>query len=138
MEAANNSLTWSAEYEFQGKVIRAHAPADAGLYEILQSREYPRYKGRTKTLKVGMSKKNLQRELLNHLNQHTAANRLARIRRLSDLSDLKVTFRFALHPAGNTLSMEKQMLRDFEDTHWDLPILNSTRGYERGADQFRL
>jgi hypothetical protein len=26
------------------------------------------------------------------------------------------------------------LLRAFEDAHWDLPLLNSQRGYGRGAD----
>ena len=31
--------------------------------------------------------------------------------------------------------IESELLRQFEDRHWDLPVLNSTRGYGRDTDK---
>ncbi len=30
---------------------------------------------------------------------------------------------------------EAKLLREFEDIHWDLPVLNNQRGYKRGDDR---
>lgn len=38
-------------------------------------------------------------------------------------------------PAEYADTAEKRLLREFEDAHWELPLLNSTRGYERGEDR---
>jgi len=124
-------LNWSDEYQFRKKNINQHAPAAAGVYEILQSIEYLRYKGPTRTLKVGMSKSNLCQELLNHIVRHTSANRLSRIRRRGGAL---VTFRYATLSPGDTIAAEKRLLCDFEDRHWDLPVLNRQRGYQREED----
>jgi len=132
MATTTSVLAWSTDYEFDAKVIRDRVPVMSGIYEVLQSTEYPRYHGSTKTLKIGMSKVNLQQELLNHFIRHTAANRLSRIR---SRSGLKVTFRYALAPVETAASLEKHLLQRFEDAHWELPVLNSTRGYERGEDR---
>lgn len=125
-------LGWSAEYAFDATLIRNRVPGSAGVYEICQSAEYPRYFGRTKTLKIGISKGNLQQELLNHFIRHAAANRLTRIR---NRPGINVTFRYALLLPETVAATEKSLLREFEDVHWDLPALNSTRGYERGEDR---
>lgn len=79
-----------------------------------------------------MSKGNLQQELLNHFIRHVAANRLTRIRKRSGLN---ITFRYALPSPETVAATEKGLLREFEDVHWDLPALNSTRGYDRGEDR---
>lgn len=123
---------WSQEFPFAPQSIRRHTPVLPGVYEILQSSEYPRYAGSTRVLRIGMSKGNLRQELLNHLERHSVANRLARIRKRKELS---LTFRFATAVPGEADSAEKQLLREFEDEHWDLPLLNSQRGYERGQDR---
>jgi hypothetical protein len=47
---------------------------------------------------------------------------------------LQLSFKYAVTAEALAVSTEKSLLRDFEDEHWDLPLLNSTRGYERGAD----
>jgi len=124
-------LNWSDEYQFQRSDINEYAPAAAGVYEILQSIEYLRYEGPTRTLKVGMSKSDLRQELLNHIVRHTSANRLSRIRKRVGV---RVTFRYATLSPGDAIEAEKQLLRDFEDKHWDLPVLNNQRGYLRGED----
>jgi len=79
-----------------------------------------------------MSKGNLLQELLNHFIRHVAANRLTRIR---NQPGINVTFRYVLISPETVTAAEKSLLRDFEDVHWELPALNSTRGYERGEDR---
>jgi hypothetical protein len=123
---------WSGEFPFTSEAIRRNAIVSPGVYEILQSHEYQRYEGKTRVLKIGMSQSNLCQELSNHLDRHAAANRLARIR---SRRGLMVTFRFVPAESGSASSVEKQLLRDFEDRHWDLPVLNSHRGYERTEDR---
>lgn len=123
---------WSEEFSIASDTISGKVPVNPGVYLILQSVEYPRYEGKTRILKIGMSKSDLRQELLNHLGRHTVANRLLRISKRQDLS---VTFRFAIVDAIKARLEEKQLLRDFEDNHWDLPVLNSQRGYERNEDR---
>lgn len=65
-----------------------HSP---GVYKILQSSLYNRYHKTTRILKIGMSKKSLRKELLNHFGPHTASNRLCRIK--SD-SNNRITIRW--------------------------------------------
>lgn len=124
-------LQWSAEIPFGQDAIIREVPHSAGLYQILQGSEYPRYRGSTRVLKIGQSDRDLCGELLNHFQRHTAANRLIRIRRQTDLV---VTVVFAKTDGTAASAHERELLRAFEDTHWDLPVLNSQRGYERGAD----
>lgn len=124
-------LNWSDEYQFQRNNINEYAPAAAGVYEILQSIEYLRYEGPTRILKVGMSESDLRKELLNHIIRHTSANRLSRIR---SRGSVLVSFRYAALSPGDAIAAEKRLLRDFEDKHWDLPVLNNQRGYRRGED----
>ncbi len=125
------AINWSQEFTFTPEEIRRQAPHAPGVYAILQSAEYPRYEGKTRTMKVGRSDADVQNELLNHLQRHTAANRLARIRNRQGLS---VTFRYAALNAAETGAAEKLLLCEFEDRHWDLPVLNNQRGFERGED----
>lgn len=123
---------WSEEFVFTNEAIRQHAPTAPGVYEIRQSVEYPRYAGKTRVLKIGKSDSNMQQELLNHLQRHTAANRLARIRKRQGI---QVSFRFVVLDTAQATSREKGLLREFEDQHWDLPLLNDQRGYRRGEDR---
>ena len=125
-------LAWSDEYWLSAHSIANNAPVTSGVYEILQSHEYPRYRGATRNLKIGVSKNDLSSELANHDIRHTAANRLARVRSQPRLT---VSFKYVIlgvEAAGNA---EKALLKDFEDHHWDLPVLNSQRGYGRGEDR---
>jgi hypothetical protein len=125
-------LNWSAEFPFTPEAIRQNAPTAPGIYEILQSMEYPRYESKTRVLEIGMSDGDVRQELLNHVQRHTTANRLARIRKRQGLS---VTFRYVALAVAEAGAEEKLLLREFEDRHWDLPVLNSQRGYARGEDR---
>ena len=124
-------LHWSLEIPFrQDEVVRA-VPHSAGVYQVLQGSEYPRYRGSTRVLKIGQSDRDLCGKILNHFQRHTAANRLTRVR---GQTDLIVTVVFAKTDGASAGAHEGQLLRAFEDAHWDLPLLNSQRGYGRGAD----
>jgi hypothetical protein len=125
------SLYWSAEIQLDPSAITRAVPHRAGVYRILQSAEYPRYRGTTRVLKIGKSLKDLCEEVLNHAQRHTAANRLNRVRRRANIS---VTVVFAETSPEAASECERRLLRSFEDDHWDLPVLNSQRGYERGSD----
>ena len=124
-------LVWSSEIRFERDAIGRHVPFEPGLYKILQNKTYARYRGRTRVLKIGMSKGDLNTEILNHFNTHTAANRLHRIRGRPGIS---ITVRFAAALVRTAKAEESRMLRRFEGTHWDLPFLNSQRGFARGED----
>ncbi len=82
-------------------------------------------------LKIGMSKTDLREEIMNHFQRHTVANRLSRIR---NRPEIQVTVDFAIDTVGSATEIERKLLREFEDEHWDLPILNSQRGYARSQD----
>ena len=125
------SIIWSAEVLFEVQAIRTSVPIGAGVYRILQSNEYSRYEGRTRILKIGMSDKNLQKEILNHLGRHTVANRLMRVRSHRGVT---VSVVFASVPSQDAKQAESELLRQFEDNHWDLPLLNAQRGYARDED----
>ena len=125
-------LAWSEEFEFSSTEIEQHAPTGAGVYQILQSPEYSRYQGTTRVLKIGMSKGDLRSELLNHLGRHTASNRLARI---LSVPGIRVTFRCKPVSIEAATELEGTLLREFEETHWDVPVLNSQRGFKRGEDR---
>jgi len=101
------------------------------VYELRQSQAYARYSGSTNVSKIGKSDSNLRAEILNHFVRHTAANRLARLR---SLPALVVTVAFAELSAAEAGPEEARLLREFEDRHFDLPVLNSQRGYSRDAD----
>ena len=131
VETSKVSLSWSSEYPFLTESIRSNASDTPGVYEILQRDPYARYRGATRILKIGMSKENLLRELDNHENRHTAANRLARIRGQGEVS---LSFKYSVVGADTAADAEKALLREFEDLHWDLPVFNSQRGYGRGED----
>lgn len=124
-------LDWSPEIEFLARQVR-RVPADPGVYEIRQSMAYPRYRGCTRVLKIGMSERSLRKELESHFSRHTAANRLGRLRALPDA---KIVFAFATCPAVEAELHERMLLRQFEDQHWDLPVLNAQRGYARDEDR---
>ena len=124
-------LNWSAEIPFHRDAIIRAVPHSAGVYQVLQESEYPRYRGSTRVLKIGQSDRDLCGELLNHFQRHTAANRLMRVR---GQTDLVVSVVFARTDGDAASAHEGKLLRAFEDVHWDLPVLNSQRGYERGAD----
>jgi hypothetical protein len=74
---------------------------------------------KTRILKIGKSESSLRQEILNHF----------------DAIGTSVTVVFATIGNEKTTETEKKLLRDFEDKHWDLPVLNSHRGYERGEDR---
>ena len=121
---------WSQELAFERSVIRGIA-ATPGVYRILQSRSYPRYRGCTRTLKIGMSRSGLRSEILNHFNRHAVANRL---KRLQSQDGIEVTVEFLETTAEMAPLIEKDLLIAFEEEHFDLPLLNSARGHKRGAD----
>lgn len=121
---------WSREYLFERNSLR-YVPARPGVYQILQSDGYHRYKGITRVLKIGASESNLRSEIENHFIRHTVANRLARI---INRQSIKVTFMYTLTDTQEAIKLEKHLLKECEDFHWDLPLLNSTRGYARGED----
>jgi len=123
---------WSQEFIFSKEVIKQNAPTSPGIYKILQLPEYQRYEGRTRVLKIGQSGSDLQAELLNHFARHTTANRLARIQKRSGV---QVTFKHMILDSEDAQKEEKSFLRQFEDKHWDLPLLNSKRGYVRDEDR---
>jgi len=123
-------INWLKEYPFERNSL-INVPEEPGIYQILQSEEYQRYKNTTRILKIGASESSLRSEIENHFIRHTVANRLARIR---NQKGIKVTFICALTDSGEAIKLEKHLLKEFEDHHWDLPLLNSTRGYTRGED----
>ncbi len=123
-------LVWSTEIPFTRDAIRKNIPNEPGVYQILQSLEYPRYHSATRVLKIGESA-DLQSEILNHVIRHVAANRLARIR---NQADVKVSVIYSLVQQKDTEEVESDLLRQFEDEFWDLPVLNGQRGYKRGDD----
>jgi len=123
---------WSSEYIFTKESVTRHIPVSSGVYEILQSVDYARYKGRTRIIKIGKSESDLQTELLNHLVRHTVANRLARIQRLPGI---RISFKYLALSPEQARNNERVLLREFEDEYWDLPVLNSQRGYGRGEDR---
>ncbi len=47
----------------------------------------------------------------------------------------KITFRYCILDVGNTKKTEDELLRAFEDIHFDLPVCNFTRGYSRNEDE---
>ena len=125
-------MLWSPEVPFDRPAILAMLPKRAGVYEIRQSQPYPRYLGTTKVLKIGRSDQDLQAEVMNHFTRHTAANRLAWIRAQHHLT---ITVAFVELPSKETETEEARRLREFEDRHFDLPLLNSQRGYRRDDDR---
>jgi hypothetical protein len=122
---------WSIEYEFTQESIKKNVPSRSGVFRIIQSKYYNRYKENTRILNIAKSETNLQAELLNRFGRHTISNRLSRIR---NQPGIKVTFDYFLETPKNTEEMENHLLREFEDIYWDLPVLNSQRGYSRNAD----
>lgn len=126
------TFDWSKEFPFDRNTIENQVPRKPGAYIFFQSEEYPRYRGSTNVLKIGMSKTDLREEITNHFQRHTVSNRLSRIR---NRPEIRVTVAFAIDAVGNTAENEGKLLREFEDEHWDLPILNSQRGYARGQDR---
>ena len=131
VEESQLDLAWSSEFPFSTQSIDSNAQNAPGVYEILQRNPYSRYRGVTRILKIGMSKKDLRDELRNHVDRHTAANRLARVWGQSGMS---VSFRYSILQPDAAAKAEKALLKNFEDIHWDLPVLNSQRGYARGED----
>jgi len=122
-------MDWSQEYRLDMEGIK-NAPEAQGVYQILQDKDYNRYKGGTRILKIGMSKSNLRKELNNHLQSHTVANRIKRIRNDGGI----ITYQYVFTTADNAEPEEKALLRQYEEDFWDLPTLNSNRGYGRGED----
>ena len=78
-----------------------------------------------------MSKGSLRKELLNLLNRHHAANR---IKRLHDEEDIEGLFSFVTSEPADTREIEGELLKEFEDKHIDLPLLNRQEGIPRGED----
>ena len=124
-------IEWSVEIPFTQSAIETRVPNKAGIYEFLQSEEYTRFAGSTRVLKIGKSEGDLRQEILNHFDRHTAANRLARIR---NQPGIKVSVRYSVISDGTSGKIEKQLLCEFEDKYWDIPVLNSQRGYGRTED----
>ncbi len=140
--AADSSLEpsedagWSPEYSFSSQSINTHAPEEPGIYQVLQQQEYARYFGTTRILKIGLSKLDLRNELASHLNLHTTANRLNRI---LNQPEPGVSFRFSVLKTEQVADAEKSLLKEFEDRHWDLPVLNAQRAYNWREDHhYRL
>ena len=123
------AINWSAEVRLAQAEVTREVADQPGVYQILQNPSYPRYKGMTRVLKIGKSDGSLRKEVSNHFVRHTAANRLARIRKQPGV-EVSVVFAVLPDPA----SAEKALLCRFEDDHWDLPALNSQRGYDRSED----
>jgi hypothetical protein len=124
------TIHWSPEIPLDSRDIRERVPHQPGVYRLLQSKEYSRYVGSTRVLKIGRSETSLQKEVINHLSIHAAANRLARIIR----SGKAVSVVFTVLPIEAAKQAESRLLREFEDQHWEVPTLNSQRGYARGED----
>ena len=121
---------WSSEILFERSSLD-RIPSNAGVYQILQDIDYPRYNAPTRVLKIGMSHDNLRKEIDNHFQRHAAANRLKRIRQQNSII---LTVQFLETESSEAPAMELQLLRNFEIFHWELPLLNSTRGFARGMD----
>ena len=124
-------LIWSDPIPFDQNALRGQVPRSPGVYQIVQTPAYQRYEGSTAVLKIGKSDGSLQDEVLNHFQRHTAANRLARIRGRPGAS---VSVVYSVLAVGDVAEAERTLLREFEDRHWDLPVLNSQRGYARATD----
>lgn len=124
-------VQWSSELPFEQRAVERDVPDAPGVYQILQSTPYPRYNGVTRVLKIGRSEGSLRQEIANHFVRHTTANRLARVRRRPGV---QVLVTFAVFPQQRAAGAEAELLRAFEDQYWDLPLLNSQRGYARDAD----
>jgi predicted nucleic acid-binding protein len=118
------------------KSITENACDAPGVFEIIQAAEYSRYRGVTNVLYIGRSNARVRGELMNTLRRHTIRNRLDRIR---GQTDAKVFFRFQALSAEQARLLEGVLLRSFEQEHWEIPVLNSQRGYARDEDHhFRL
>lgn len=127
-----SSPRWSREIPLDRRTVERDVPEMPGVYEILQGDPYPRYIGSTRVLRIGKSECNLRLEVVNHFARHTVANRLARIRGREGLHLVVI---FATVPvASAAATTEAELLREFEDQHWDLPVLNAQRAYGRNAD----
>ncbi len=118
-------IKWSIEFPLDKTGIQ-NAPEAGGVFEILQASPYCRYQGETRVLNIGQSS-TLRNELANRLCRHTTARRLKKI-----AVNHTVTFRY--FGASDPKELETQLLKEFEDNHFDLPVLNSQRGYGRGED----
>ncbi len=124
------ALAWSAPVPFEPDAVRRLIPAAPGVYKILQDPPYSRYEGTTDIVKIGKSEGSLRFEVLNHFGRHTCSNRLERIRRRAGIN---VSVVWAA--SNDAAAVELTLLREFEDRHHDLPVLNSQRGYARDADK---
>lgn len=102
------------------------APTKQGVFEILRDVAYHRYRGETRVLNIGQGS-NLRDEIGRRLTIHTTARRIKKIK-----LEHPVTFRYAESDAPKEL--ENKLLKEFEDSHHDLPVLNSQRGYKRNED----
>ena len=126
------SNDWSEELLFTSQILQENVPVSPGVYQILQSKDYYCYEGSTRILKIGRSDSDLRGELLNHLRGHTAANLLARVQQRPEI---QVTFKYIVRTPDDARRTEKALLREFEEDHWDIPVLNAQRGYRRGEDK---
>lgn len=130
-----NGLNWTDLRLFTPENVSL-VPNSPGVYEFLQSEEYSRYRGTTKVLKIGMSGKGLRKELDNHFESHTAANRLFYVR---NRVGIQVYFRYALCTSiEEARYSETELLKEFERNYFDLPLLNSQRGFKRDEDKHLL
>jgi len=124
------ALTWSAPVPLEPDPVRKLIPPAPGVYQILQDPPYGRYEGTTDIVKMGKSESSLQFEVLNHFGRHSCSNRLERIRRRPGI---KVSVVWVA--SNDAAAVESMLLREFEDRHHDLPVLNAQRGYARDADK---
>ena len=124
-------VAWSEPIPFEQVSIRSRVPSTPGVYQIVQEPSYARYEGTTAVVKIGKSNSDLQSELLNHFQRHTVANRLVRIRRRLGVV---VSLVYSALESADATEVEARLLREFEDAHWDLPVLNAQRGYARDRD----
>ena len=134
LEPPENS-GWSSEYSFSSESINTNAPEEPGVYEVLQKCEYSRYLGATRILKIGLSNRDIRKELRNHLYRQDAN----RLKRILNQPESEVSFRFSVLKNEEVAEAEKALLKEFEDLHWDRPVLNAQRGYDkRGNDRHYL
>lgn len=123
-------LQWSGPVAFERDAVRRSVPDLPGVYKVVQTPNYYRYRGNTEILEIGKSLK-LRSEVLRHFGQHTVVNRLKRIRNQGAVA-VQVLWKDL--PAELATKIESLLLEEFEDEHWELPALNSHRGYRRNKD----
>src|SRR3989337_3051634 len=96
-------IPWSQPIPFEQQEIQLNVPQTPGVYRIIQTFQYSRFRGSTPSLKIGSSRTDLRQEILNHFQRHTAANRLARIRGQQDVT---VQVQYSVSTASEAVDLE--------------------------------